>query len=138
MTSLASSPDIVRRSDLRRDGIATIGFAVAANLLVWIVGGLLLGEGIQVVEPGAAAASTLGAAPVLVASILPTVAGLLFVSVMTRFGWSRLAAGVVVAAALVSLVLPFTLEVATGSQIALAVMHLVVGGSVATFAVRRS
>ena len=138
MTSFASPVDMVERSNLRREGALAVAFAVVANLLVWIVAGLLLGEGIQVIEPGSEEASALGVTPVIVASVLPTVVGLAFAGLFARLERSRIAAGVVAVFTLVSLALPFTLEVGAGSQVALATMHLVVGATVATFALRRA
>lgn len=116
-------------SELMRGTAIAVVIAAVMNLIVFAIGSL--GEPVQVVEPGASAASDLPLVAVLFASVLPLLvgaAGLWLLEKVSARGfriWIALVAVLVVA----SLASPLALDVDTTSKVVLSVMHFVVGGA---------
>lgn len=136
MTSLASNLGIVRRPAFWRAASIAVGLAAVLNLLIWAIAGLVLGEAIRIVEPRSTTPAALGVAPVLAASIIPAVLGMVFVGVLVGSGRATLAAAITGVLTLASLALPLGLDVGFGSGLALGLMHLVVGGAVVAVALQ--
>ena len=109
-----------------------IGAALAANLLIFFIGNALMDGSIQVVEPGATAASDLPMAALIAASIVPLLVGAAGLWVLAKVrpdGALRLWSIIAMALAVLSVAQPFMLDVSTGSQVALSVMHVATGAA---------
>lgn len=113
---------------------ATYGIAGAlvANLAILLAANALLDGSIQVVEPGATAASDLPVAAVVGASALPVLvggAGLWVLARMRPQGALRLWSILALILAVVSIAQPLALDVPASSKLALALMHLATGAA---------
>ncbi len=108
---------------------AAIGAAIAviANVIVFAIANS--GAPVQVISGNDTVPSDLPIGPVIVASIMPIVVGAIGLWLLERFRpngfriWTILA----LVLAVVSIGGPLSLDIDTGSQVALTIMHLVVG-----------
>lgn len=117
-----------------RRALAIAG-ATAAALLVWVVGGPLLGINLDVLKtPGSTSAVPVSAPDVLVSGVVAGLLGWASLAVLERVSargrimWRWVAAGV----ALLSLAGPLTLAQTTGGAVVLSMLHLTVAGVLVT------
>ena len=101
-----------------------------ANLIIYLVGNALLDGSIQVANPSTGVIESLPLSALVAASIVPVALGVGFLAAAERF-WRLTPALVIVGAlTLLSLGAVFSLDVSTGSKMALTIMHLATGSAV--------
>jgi hypothetical protein len=111
-----------------RTGLTVACLALVANLLV-LVASRALGADFVVQQTPDAAAAEVTFVMVAVMTVAPVLLGTVLLLVLRRWGaraWRALAA-VGLALGLLTVVMPFTVEATTGTQVGLALMHVVVG-----------
>ena len=114
---------------IAKGGAIGIGLALIANVAIYLVGNS--GAPLQVVMSGDTAASDLLIGFVVGASLLPLVIAAAGLWVFERFlpNGFRLWAGTVAVLAVATIAAPVSLDVDTGSKVALALMHIAVGAA---------
>ncbi len=113
---------------VRKIGMAA-AIAVIGNLIVFFASNALIDGSLEAAGPGMATPEAIGAAAVVVASIVPVSLGVMFLALAERMGRLRLGVAVVAVIAIVSIGGPLSSAPDTGSAIGLSVMHLVAGGA---------
>ncbi len=110
-----------------RTSLAILGTSLGLNLLIW-AGALLAGADFEVSRAGAEP-MTVGAVTIALMTVAPLLLGGVVLALATRrspraltvLGWLGLAIGILTAP------MPFTMLAGTGTQVALAAMHVVTG-----------
>ncbi|MBB2922289.1 DUF6069 family protein [Cellulomonas cellasea] len=128
VTARTSAPLHVSAAATWRTGLVAAGIAGLANLVVLAVAGAL-GADLLVRQTPDAAATEVTFGMVAVMSVAPIVLATVVLLVLRRWGaraWRALAA-VGLALGLLTVPMPFTVDATTGTQVALATMHVVAG-----------
>lgn len=124
----SSAPLRVSAATTWRTGLTVAGIALVANLLV-LVAARALGADFLVQQTPDAAATEVSFVMVAVMTVVPVLVATALLLVLRRWGaraWRTLAA-VGLALGLLTVVMPFTVDATTGTQVGLALMHVVVG-----------
>ncbi|GEA86558.1 DUF6069 family protein [Cellulomonas cellasea] len=128
VTTRPSAPLQVSAATTWRTGLVAAGIAGLANLVVLAVAGAL-GADLLVRQTPDAAANEVTFGMVAVMSVAPIVLATVVLLVLRRWGawaWRALAA-VGLALGLLTVPMPFAVDATTGTQVALATMHVVAG-----------
>ncbi|MFS0699098.1 DUF6069 family protein [Cellulomonas sp. 179-A 4D5 NHS] len=124
----SSAPLRVSAATTWRTGLTVAGIALVANLLV-LVAARALGADFLVQQTPDAAATEVTFVMVAVMTVVPVLVATALLLVLRRRGaraWRTLAV-VGLALGLLTVVMPFTVDATTGTQVGLALMHVVVG-----------
>lgn len=111
-----------------RTGLVAAGIAGLANVVVLVSAGAL-GADLLVRQTPDAAATEVSIGMVAVMSVAPVVLATVVLLVLRRWGaraW-RVLAAVGLALGLLTVPMPFTADATTGTQVALALMHVITG-----------
>lgn len=127
--TITNSTTAATPATIAKGGAIGIGLALIATLAIYLVGNS--GAPLQVVMAGDKLASDLPIGLVVGASILPLVMAAVGLWVFERFlaNGFRVWAGTVAVLAVATIAAPVSLDVDTGSKIALALMHIAVGAA---------
>lgn len=123
-----STPLHVSAATTWRTGLLAAGTALVVNLLVLVVS-RALGADFLVQQTPDATAAEVTVVMVAVMTVVPVLVATALLLVARRWGaraWRALAA-VGLALGLLTVPMPFTVEATTGTQVGLALMHVVVG-----------